>query len=95
MSAVAQTIVSAIDYGDGPQTATSRPRIHDEGERLQVDSRIPDDVRARLREMGHDVEVKVEDVLATNFARPGAIQIDGSELRGGVEATKIGIAVGY
>jgi gamma-glutamyltranspeptidase/glutathione hydrolase len=95
MSAVAQTIVNAIDYGDGPQTATSRPRIHDEGERLQVDSRIPDDVRARLREMGHDVEVKVEDVLATNFARPGAIQIVGSELRGGVEGTKIGIAVGY
>ncbi len=45
--------------------------------------------------MGHDVEVKVEDVLATNFARPGAIQIDGTELRGGVEGTKIGIALGY
>ena len=45
--------------------------------------------------MGHDVEVKVEDVMATNFARPGAIQIDGQDLRGGVEGTKIGIALGY
>ena len=95
MSAMAQTIVNALDYGDGPQDATSRPRIHDEGERLQVDARIPEEVRARLIEMGHDVEVKVEDVLATNFARPAAIQIDGRELRGGVEATKIGIALGY
>jgi gamma-glutamyltranspeptidase/glutathione hydrolase len=95
MSAVVQTIVNAVDYGDGPQSATSRPRIHDEGERLQVDSRIPDEVRDALATMGHEIEVKVEDVLATNFARPGAIQIAGQELRGGVEATKIGIALGY
>jgi gamma-glutamyltranspeptidase/glutathione hydrolase len=95
MSAVVQTIVNAVDYGDGPQSAVSRPRVHDEGEKLQVDSRISEDVRAGLAEMGHDVEVKVEDVLATNFARPGAIQIGGQELRGGVEGTKIGIALGY
>jgi gamma-glutamyltranspeptidase / glutathione hydrolase len=95
MSAVVQTMVNAIDYGDGPQAATSRPRIHDEGEKLQVDSRIPQDVRDALSAMGHTVEVKVEDVLATNFARPGAIQVDGTELRGGVEGTKIGIALGY
>jgi gamma-glutamyltranspeptidase / glutathione hydrolase len=95
MSAVVQTMVNAIDYGDGPQAATSRPRIHDEGEKLQVDSRIPQDVRDALSAMGHTVEVKVEDVLATNFARPGAIQVDGAELRGGVEGTKIGIALGY
>jgi gamma-glutamyltranspeptidase len=95
MSAVVQTVVNAIDYGDGPQAATSRPRIHDEGEKLQIDSRIPEDVRNALGAMGHDIEVKVEDVMATNFARPGAIQVDGQDLRGGVEGTKIGIALGY
>jgi gamma-glutamyltranspeptidase len=95
MSAVVQTIVNAVDYGDGPQSATSRPRIHDEGERLQVDSRISEDVRAGLAAMGHDIEVKIEDVLSTNFARPSAIQIGGQELRGGVEGTKIGIALGF
>jgi len=95
MSAVVQTVVSAVDYGDRPQTATSRPRIHDEGEELQVDSRIPDDVRAQLAAMGHEIEVKVEDVLSTNFARPSAIQISGPELLGGVEGTKIGIALGF
>jgi gamma-glutamyltranspeptidase/glutathione hydrolase len=95
MSAVVQTVVNAVDYDDGPQTATSRPRIHDEGEKLQVDSRIPEDVRAGLAAMGHELEVKVEDVMATNFARPGAIQIDELDLRGGVEGTKIGIALGY
>ena len=95
MSAVTQVIVNAIDYGDGPQDATSRPRIHDEGEKLQVDSRIPENVRTALAAMGHEVDVKVEDVMSTNFARPGAIQIDGNDLRGGVEGTKIGIALGY
>lgn len=95
MSAVVQTVVNAVDYGDRPQDATSRPRIHDEGEKLQVDSRIPEETRATLAAMGHEVEVKVEDVLATNFARPGAIQIDGQDLRGGVEGTKIGIALGF
>jgi len=87
--------VNAVDYGDGPQAATSRPRIHDEGEKLQVDSRIPEAVRAGLAALGHEVDVKVEDVMATNFARPGAIQIDGPNLRGGVEATKVGIALGF
>src|SRR2546425_1974280 len=95
MSAVVQTLVNAIDYGDGPQAATSRPRVHDEGEKLEVDSRIADEVRAGLGTMGHKVEVKVEDVLATNFARPAAITIDGDRLRGGTEGMKIGIALGY
>lgn len=95
MSAVVQTVVNSVDYGDGPQAAASRPRIHDEGEKLQVDSRIPEDVRTTLARMGHEVEVKIEDVIATNFARPAAIQVDGSELRGGVEGTKIGIALGF
>jgi gamma-glutamyltranspeptidase/glutathione hydrolase len=95
MSAVVQTIVNAVDYGDGPQSATSRPRIHDEGEKLQVDSRIPEEVRAQLAALGHELDVKVEDILATNFARPGAIQINGLELHGGVDGTKIGIALGY
>ena len=95
MSAVVQTIANAVDYGDGPQDATSRPRVHDEGEKLLVDSRIPESVRTELRRLGHELEVKVEDVLATNFARPAAIMVDGGRLRGGVEGTKIGIALGY
>jgi gamma-glutamyltranspeptidase / glutathione hydrolase len=95
MSAVVQTVVNALDYGDGPQDATSRPRVHDEGENLQVDSRIPEEVRTALAGMGHKVEVKVEDVLATFFARPAAIMIEADRLRGGTDGTKVGIALGF
>jgi gamma-glutamyltranspeptidase / glutathione hydrolase len=95
MSALVQVIANVVDYGDGPQDATSRPRVHDEGTKLEVDSRVAQEVRAGLARKGHDIEVKVEDVLATNFARPAAILVDGDRLRGGVEGSKIGIALGY
>src|SRR5437870_2931195 len=73
MSAVVQTVVNAVDYGDGPQTATSRPRIHDEGEKLQVDSRIPEDVRSALAAMGHEPAAK-----AAPRATPASIEAPAS-----------------
>ena len=36
----------------------NRPRLHDEGEGLLVDSRIPEEVRAGLVAFGHAIEVK-------------------------------------
>jgi gamma-glutamyltranspeptidase/glutathione hydrolase len=53
MSAVTQAIVNVLDFGDGPQDAVNRPRVHDEGEGLLVDSRIPEDVRNGLAALGH------------------------------------------
>jgi gamma-glutamyltranspeptidase/glutathione hydrolase len=97
MSAVAQSIVSVVDFGDGPQDAVNRPRVHDEGEGLLVDSRIPEGVRAQLRAMGHDVDVKEESLMSAWFARPQAILVDPltGDLRGGVDALKPAVAVGY
>jgi len=37
---VTQSIVNVVDFGDGPQDAVNRPRVHDEGEGLLADSRI-------------------------------------------------------
>lgn len=95
MSAVVQTIVNTLVYGDGPQDATSRPRIHDEGDTLQIDSRIVEDVRRALARLGHNIELRVDDLLTWNFARPGAIAIDRDRLRGGFEGAKYGVALGY
>jgi len=96
MSAVTQAIVNIVDFGDGPQDAVNRPRVHDEGERLLVDSRIPEDVRAGLAALGHDVEVKEETLMSAWFARPNAILIDPNtgELRGGVDQMKPAVAIG-
>jgi gamma-glutamyltranspeptidase/glutathione hydrolase len=97
MSAVTQSIVNVIDFGDGPQDAVNRPRVHDEGEGLLVDSRIPADVRDGLAALGHAIEVKEETLMSAWFARPNAIAIDTErgELRGGVDQLKPAVAVGY
>jgi gamma-glutamyltranspeptidase / glutathione hydrolase len=96
MSAVTQAIVNVIDFGDGPQDAVNRPRVHDEGEGLLVDSRIPPDVRDGLAALGHRVDVKEETLMSAWFARPNAILVDPTtgELRGGVDQLKPAVAVG-
>ncbi|MEX2046997.1 MAG: gamma-glutamyltransferase [Chloroflexota bacterium] len=96
MSAVTQTIVNVVDFGDGPQDAVNRPRVHDEGEGLLVDSRIPDDVRAGLAALGHVIDVKEETLMSAWFARPNAIMVDAKtgELRGGVDQNKPAVAIG-
>ena len=69
MSAVTQAIVNVVDFGDGPQDAVNRPRVHDEGEELLVDSRIPGEVREGLAALGHQIEVKEETLMSAWFAR--------------------------
>jgi gamma-glutamyltranspeptidase/glutathione hydrolase len=97
MSAVTQAIVNVVDFGDGPYDAVNRPRVHDEGEGLLVDSRIPESVRAALADLGHAIEVKEETLMSAWFARPQAILVDQQrgELRGGVDALKPAVAIGY
>jgi gamma-glutamyltranspeptidase / glutathione hydrolase len=97
MSAVAQSIVNVVDFGDGAQDAVNRPRVHDEGEGLLVDSRVPESVRNALAELGHKVEVKEETLMSAWFARPQAILVapDSGDLHGGVDALKPAVAVGY
>jgi gamma-glutamyltranspeptidase/glutathione hydrolase len=96
MSAVTQAIVNVVDFGDGPQDAVNRPRVHDEGEGLLVDSRIPEDVRAGLAALGHEVDVKEETLMSAWFARPNAILVDPKtgKLRGGVDQNKPAVAIG-
>ena len=97
MSAVTQSIVNVVDFGDGPQDAVNHPRVHDEGEGLLVDTRIPESVRAELRDRGHVIDPKEETLMSAWFARPQAILVDAKtgELRGGVDALKPAVAVGY
>ena len=96
MSAVPQAIVNVVDFSDGPQDAVNRPRVHDEGEGLLVDSRIPEEVREGLAALGHQVVVKEETLMSAWFARPNAIMVDpkSGELRGGVDQLKPAIAIG-
>ena len=70
--------------------------MHDEGEGLLVDSRIPEDVRDGLAALGHKIDVKEETLMSAWFARPNAILVDPKTgtLRGGVDQNKPAVAIG-
>lgn len=94
ISAIAQAIVNALDYGDGPQDAVNRPRVHSEGAETWVDSRVTADVRAQMAAMGHQLVVKEETLSSTWFGRANAILVE-DDLRAGVNRLKPSTAVGY
>ena len=50
-----QALINLIDHGMSLQEAVEAPRVWTEGNALEVEGAIPENVRARLRAMGHDV----------------------------------------
>lgn len=97
ISAIYQCLVNVIDFGLGMQAAISTPRMHCEGRRTELSSRLPVEVIDGLRELGHEVEVDDDTLFTSHFARPNGILIDPvtGDLHGGVyqftPATAIGI----
>ena len=58
------------------QRAVDSPRVHCQGEETYVDSRIPERVQERLRELGHIVVQQSETPAPINFARVSAVARD-------------------
>jgi gamma-glutamyltranspeptidase/glutathione hydrolase len=57
---VAQAIVNVIDHGMTLQEAVEAPRVCTQGQKLEVESTVPDSVRSALSARGHDVrEVRI------------------------------------
>lgn len=54
---VLQAIVNVIDHGMTLQEAVEAPRVWTQGQALEVEPGIADDVRDGLKAMGHDVQV--------------------------------------
>ena len=50
-----QALINLIDHGMSLQEAVEAPRIWTEGQALEVEPAIPEEVRQRLRSMGHEV----------------------------------------
>jgi gamma-glutamyltranspeptidase/glutathione hydrolase len=73
LSGVLHTTVHALDFELALQDAIDVPRVHCQGDETFVDSRIPEEVQAKLAELGHKVVPEVEDPGATRFARVSAV----------------------
>jgi gamma-glutamyltranspeptidase/glutathione hydrolase len=89
-----QALINLIDHGMSLQEAVEAPRVWTEGNALEVEPAVPEDVRARLRAMGHDV---VE--MATVGGGMNAIQFHDDGTLSGVacwraDGTPIGMSGG-
>jgi gamma-glutamyltranspeptidase / glutathione hydrolase len=50
-----QALINLIDHGMSLQEAVEAPRVWTEGNALEVELAVPEEVREKLRSMGHDV----------------------------------------
>lgn len=96
ITSVLQSIVNHVDYKRSLQQAISAPRLHCEGNKLQIDSRVTEEVLTQLARRGHTVEVLEESFVTANFARPVGISVDAvtGVLRSGVDALRMASAIG-
>jgi gamma-glutamyltranspeptidase / glutathione hydrolase len=89
-----QALINLIDHGMSLQEAVEAPRIWTEGNALEVEQAVPENVRAKLRSMGHDVVA-----MATVAGGMNAIEfLDDGSLLGAAcwraDGTPIGIGGG-
>jgi len=96
ITSVLQAIVNHVEFGKSLQQAIAAPRLHCEGNRLQIDSRVPAEVLSALAQRGHALEILEESFITANFARPVGISVDPHTgvLRSGVDALRMAAAVG-
>lgn len=95
-TSVLQSIVNHVDHKRSLQDAVAAPRLHCEGNQIQIDSRVEPNVLDELARRGHTLEVMEESFVTANFARPVGISIDPltGEHRSGVDALRMAAAVG-
>ena len=89
-----QALINLIDHGMSLQEAVEAPRVWTEGNALEMESAVPESVRARLTAMGHRVQV-----MPTVAGGMNAIEFhEGGGMSGAAcwraDGTPIGIAGG-
>ena len=85
-------ISNIVDHGMDLQTAIDWPRVFFEGERVEVENGVGDDVMQAMHAMGHDVSRR-----ALPHGGGQAIRIDWQRgvLIGASDPRKDGLALGY
>jgi gamma-glutamyltranspeptidase/glutathione hydrolase len=88
----AHFISNVVDHGMDLQTAIDRPRVFFEGERVEVENGVSDDVMRAMRAMGHDVARRK---LPHGGGQAIRIDWDRGVLIGASDPRKDGLALGY
>jgi gamma-glutamyltranspeptidase/glutathione hydrolase len=92
-----QVVSNIIDFGMNVQQAVDAPRFRQtKGKKVCLETEIPEKVREKLMEMGHEI-IPEEETGLGGFGGAQAIMIDRENgvLLGGSDYRKDGCAVGY
>jgi gamma-glutamyltranspeptidase/glutathione hydrolase len=65
----AQLLINLLDYGMDPQEAVEHPRHRHENGVLLIEGRVPGDEIARLRDLGHRIEVREDFMIPAGGAQ--------------------------
>jgi gamma-glutamyltranspeptidase / glutathione hydrolase len=76
LSGVLHSALHSFDFGMDVQAAIDAPRVHCQGGPTLVDARIPAAVIQGLRDLGHEVQLVLDDPGVTNFGRISAVSRD-------------------
>lgn len=89
--------LNMLDFDMGPQEAITVPRVDVSGPTTQLDTRFSQLTIAKLRQLGHNVEV-ISDIEAWySFARPSAVMVDNNRgtFRSGSDPASVPTSKGY
>lgn len=97
INALTQVLSNVLDHGLSIQRAMEVPRIDCATPRVLVDSRLPNDVKRGLANLGHRTAVVDETFGTAYFSTPLAIVADPADgsLHGGVDPFRTAIAAGF
>lgn len=94
-TALVQVLVLHLKYGLELQAAIDYPRVHAEGDAVELDDRASDPAVTGLKALGHTVTRIREGASRSNFARPTAIgRLADGALQSGLDAWRLATAVG-
>ena len=85
LAGVINTIANHVDHGLSIQAAIDRPRVHSQGNETFIDARVPEPVRARLSEIGHELVVQATTPGELPFSRVSAVAVTEGTMTAGAD----------
>ncbi|MBI5692472.1 MAG: gamma-glutamyltransferase [Verrucomicrobia bacterium] len=95
ITALPQILMNVIDHRMDLQQAINAPRAHCMGGAIEVESRIPETVRAELQSRGHKLSVRGAVDLHFGGAQAVMIEPGSGRLLGAADPRRDGVAAGY
>ncbi|MGH7335290.1 MAG: gamma-glutamyltransferase, partial [Candidatus Rokuibacteriota bacterium] len=95
ISAVPQVIANLVDGASSAQVAVEAPRVHTEGDTLEVDDRVGERALRDLGRRGYTVVAREETYASSFFAKPIAIRVARGGLEAGLDHLRPAAAAGH